>query len=127
MSAVGASRRVGEIDRCRRVGRVIARELAGLIAREVDDERARLVSITEVTVSRDLKQATVYVSRVGEGAGEDIEGVLNGASQYLRYLLGRQAGLRSTPSLRFKYDDSIRRGVELSGLIDRLNRGHAEG
>ena len=49
-------------DRTRRVAELIRRALSQLIAREVADRRVRAASITEVTISRDLKQATVYFS-----------------------------------------------------------------
>ena len=114
-----------EVDRTRRVSELIRRELSTLIAREVDDQRVKMVSITSVTVSKDLKQATVYISSVDKSDSPDeIEKVLNHASKYLRYLLGQNAHLRITPGLLFKYDDSIRRGVEMSVLIDSLNKKH---
>lgn len=133
--------RGGGVDRGRRVGELIRRELARLLVREVGDVRMRMVSITEVRVSRDLKQARVYVSKVegGEGAkgakgakggkggkefgAAEIEGALNGASKYLRYMLGREVNLRATPALRFFYDDRIQRGVEMSARIDALVDG----
>ena len=112
-----------EVDRRRRVSELIRRELSVLIAREVGDARVRKVSITAVSVSKDLKQASVYVSSVEQSASpKEIEKTLNHASKYLRYLLGRQVNLRSTPGLVFKYDDSIRRGVEMTLLIDSLNK-----
>lgn len=116
---------MSEVERSRRVSELIRRELSGLIAREVDDRRAHLASVTAVRLSRDLKQATVYVSSVGQSVPPDeVEDALNNASKYLRYLLSRNLNLRSTPNLSFKYDDSIRRGMELSSLIDSLNRKH---
>ena len=110
-----------EAERTRRVAELIRRELSGLLAREVDDRRMRMVSITGVGVSKDLKQAVVHVSAMEEGADPaEIEKALNGAGKYLRYLLGRQLEMKSTPALRFCYDHSIRRGMEMSRLIDSL-------
>lgn len=129
-----------EVDRTRRVAEAIKRELAALITREVNDPRLRGVSINSVTVSRDLKYATIYVSSLRQtessstgktdpavnstqgkpGAQPGVEQLLNNASGYLRRLLSQNSNLRVTPSLRFKYDDSIQRGVEMSSLIDSL-------
>ena len=115
-----------EVDRSRRVAELIRRELSTLIAREVSDQRVHLVSVTAVTISRDLKQATVYVSSVEPSVSPaEIESALNHAGKYLRYLLGREVNLRTTPGLHFKYDHSIRRGMEMSTLIDTLNKKHA--
>jgi len=116
------------MDRCRRVAELLRRELSQLIAREVGDRRVKMLSITAVTVSKDLKQATVYVSSVERGAAaDDIEDVLNRAAGYLRRLLARQVHLKTTPKLVFKYDDSIQRGVEMTQLIDSLTDNHAAG
>lgn len=109
-----------EIDRTRRVAEVIKRDLATLILREISDPRLRGVSINSVTVSRDLANATIYVSSLENQ--ESVEKLLNNAAGYLRRLLGKNADFRVTPSLRFRYDNSIQRGVEMSTLIDSLVR-----
>jgi len=130
---------VHEVDRTRRVAEVIRRELATLIAREISDPRLKSVSLNTVKVSRDLKNARIYFSTLdtpyqsvkeAEVAGQPIpadvkpgasvEQVLNNAAGYLRKLLSQNAGFRVTPHLRFKYDDSIKRGVEMSSLIESL-------
>ena len=125
-----------EIDRSRRVSELLKRELATLINREVNDTRIRNVSINAVSVSKDLKHATVYVSSMEvldsepdmheeverSRNNQKIEKLLNNAAGYLRRLLSQHADLRVTPSLRFKYDNSIQRGVEMSALIEALNR-----
>ena len=133
-----------EIDRTRRVSELLRRELSMMISRELNDKRVRGVSINSVTTSRDLKYATIYVSQLEEiseqnlisGKQEDtakdhlsnqndplvVEKVLNNAAGYLRMLLSKNSDLRVMPNLRFKYDDSIKRGVEMSSLIDSLNK-----
>ena len=124
-----------EIDRTRRVSELLRRELATLIAREINDNRIRHVSINSVRISRDLKNATVYFSRMesdqqsprGTKKQPGVEELLNRASGFLRHRLSQHAELRVTPTLRFKYDDSIQRGVEMSSLIDRLNKGGDNG
>ncbi|MGR3984742.1 MAG: 30S ribosome-binding factor RbfA [Gammaproteobacteria bacterium] len=114
-----------EVERTRRVSELIRRELSGLLAREVDDRRVRMVSITGVRVSKDLKQAVVHVSGMEESADPaEIEKALNHAAKYLRYLLGKQLEMKSTPGLLFRYDHSIQRGMEMSQLIDSLANKH---
>ncbi len=110
-----------EVERTRRVGELIRRELAQIIAREMHDPRVRLASITGVKVSKDLKLAKVYVSELedpsSEGGGAAI--VLDRARGFLRYHLGQRLDLRTTPDLRFSADESIRRGSAISELIDK--------
>ena len=102
---------------------LLQRELALIIARDLNDSRINSVAITDVTVSRDLRQATVYVSSVdGTAASREIERQLNNAAGFLRRLLSQSVHLRLTPRLLFKYDSSIQHGVKMTRLIDRLNQ-----
>ena len=115
-----------EVDRTRRVAALIKRELALLIARELNDNRINSVSITAVTVTRDLMQAVVYFSSISEShEPQHIEELLHKSSGYLRHLLSQRIDLRTTPKLVFKYDDSIQRGVEMTQLIDKLSKEDA--
>lgn len=114
-----------EIDRTRRVSELIKRELAAIIPRELQDQRINSVTVTGVTVSRDLKQSTVYISTIDEQIDpKTVEKLMNHSAGYLRRLLSKHLDLRITPSLVFKYDNSIQRGVELTHLINELNRDH---
>ncbi|WP_424945800.1 30S ribosome-binding factor RbfA [Candidatus Spongiihabitans sp.] len=115
-----------ETDRTRRVAELIKRQLAMLIMRELNDSRINSVSVTGVTVSRDLKQSTVYVSTLDKTLEpRQIEQLLNRSSKYLRHLLSQQVDLKMTPKLVFEYDHSLQRGVELTQLIDKLNNNNA--
>lgn len=110
-----------EYQRAERVADYLQQELALLIAREIRDPRLTLVDVTGVEVSRDLSTARVYVSFPGESTIEEDkerEGVLNGAAGFLRTQLAKDNTMRSTPRLKFFYDESIRRGSYLTKLID---------
>lgn len=125
-------------SRMQRVADQIQRELASLIQMEVNDPRVGMVSVTAVSVSRDLAHAKVYVtvlntltddpevnsSTLSEPGDldklevkENID-ALNKAAGYLRSLLAKRLSTRSVPKLRFYYDGSIERGQQLSILID---------
>ncbi len=119
-----------EVARTRRVAELLKREIAVLIARELNDDRINTVTVTGVTISKDLRTSTVFVSstRVLSSQSDPesirIEKLLNKSAGYIRHLLSQTVNLRVTPSLVFKYDDSIQRGMDMSRLIDRLNRGN---
>jgi ribosome-binding factor A len=110
-----------EFSRTERVSDAVQRELASLIRQHVRDPRVGMVSVTDVTVTRDLAFAKVHVSFVGERSSEKIkEGLdaLNGASGYLRKLLSSSIALRATPKLNFFYDETGQRSQHLDALID---------
>ena len=108
-----------DFSRSRRVGEQIQRELALLLQREVRDPRLSQVTIAAVKVTRDMSQATVYFTVLGDKQDiPPIQQALEKASAFLRHALGEQIVMRSLPHLKFVYDDSISRGAELSSLID---------
>lgn len=111
-----------QYSRTQRVADQMQRELAILIQREVRDPRLGMVTITAVDVSRDLAHGKVYFTLLGKDSDEDVaenREILNEVAGFLRMQLGRVMKLRSVPQLHFHYDESIRRGVHLSSLIDR--------
>ncbi|MCP8465430.1 30S ribosome-binding factor RbfA [Pseudomonas sp. ZM23] len=112
-----------EYSRTQRIGDQMQRELALLIQREIKDPRLGLVTITGVDVARDLSHAKVFVTVMGQDDNAAVvkqnTDILNDAAGFLRMQLGKAMKLRTVPQLHFSYDASIRRGAELSALIER--------
>lgn len=109
-----------EFSRTQRVSELIRRELATVIAREMDDPRVRFVSITAVEVSRDLRNAKVYVTQIDAAADAALDvRSLQKAAGFLRKRLADVLTLKTMPALTFVYDHSIERGVELTRLIEQ--------
>lgn len=108
-----------DFPRARRVAEQIQRELSRLIASELKDPRIRLVTVTEVEVTRDLAHAKVYVSVLGsDDASEAVEG-LRSAAGHLRRLLSRDMRMRTVPELHFTEDRVLIEGSRLSALINQ--------
>lgn len=105
-------------NRLDRIADQLQQELAVLIRDELRDPRVGMVSIVGAKVSRDLAHALIYFTVMNADIAE-VEEVLNKASGYLRTLLAKRLNLRTTPKLRFTYDESIERGRSLSALIDK--------
>ena len=111
-----------EYSRTQRVADQMQRELAVLIQREVRDPRVGMITVTAAEVSRDLAHAKIFITLMGDASEEDIAlnlAALKDAAGFLRVQLGRVMKLRSIPQLHFHYDESVRRGVHLSSLIER--------
>jgi len=117
-----------EFSRGQRIADLIQRELSHLIQTELRDPRIGLVTVNEVKVSRDLAYADVYVTLLDRTSGEGNEeaiAFLEGASGFLRSLLAKALTTRTTPRLRFHYDESLVRGQRMSKLIDEARKGDA--
>jgi ribosome-binding factor A len=104
-------------NRMGRIADLLRQELAVLIREEMRDPRIGMVSVTDVTVSKDLSSANVYVTILGAEVPVAVD-ALNQAGGFLRSLLAKNINLRTTPRLRFIYDKSVEEGRHLSALID---------
>ena len=107
-----------ESSRGRKVADLIQRELAVLIQREIKDPRIGMVTINEATVSRDLAFADVYFTVLPSDDALAVEEVLNQAGGFLRSQLAKGLSTRTTPRLRFHYDNTIENGARLEKAID---------
>ena len=87
-----------EFERSSRVAGQVQRELAEIIRRELQDPRVRLVTVTNVEVTRDLAHARIYISVLGaQGPQPEVIDALDHASGFLRHALGRVLKMRSIP------------------------------
>ncbi len=115
--------------RTSRVNELLREEISELLQREVKDPRVGhgLVSITEVEVSPDLHNATVYVSHLGEDSErvEVLEGLRHSA-HFLQKELKHRLAMRSVPALTFRFDPSIERGARLASLIHQVSTQHGD-
>ena len=100
----------GPSQRQLRVGELIRRTLSEVLARgDIHDPDLNRLSITvgEVRISPDLKIATAYVLPLG-GKGQDtVLKLLAANKSELRRLVGKKLGLKFSPDLRFKLDQTF--------------------
>ena len=107
-----------------RINMEVQRELSKVISQEMKDPRIDpMTSVIAVEVTPDLKQAKVFVSVLGsdEKKQATLEG-LKSATSFIRKHLASTINLRNTPELRFYMDESIEYGVNMSKLIDDVNK-----
>lgn len=106
-----------------RVGDVLRAELSDLLLRGVKDPRVRLVSITQVDLSPDLKRAEIKVSVLGEDEEKRLETVeaLRHARGFLRTELSHRLRLRVAPELVFELDRGAEHSRRITDLLESLN------
>ena len=92
------------------------------------DPRIGFVTVTGVRATKDLSQATVFVSVLGceQEQAQTLAG-LQSAHGVLQAQLARELGTRRTPVLTFEYDPAIERGVRLTKMIDELAPAETDG
>ena len=108
--------------RQRRIADRIRSDLSDLLLREAKDPRLTLVTITEVTIDRELAYAEIYVNALGaEERRPEVMEALEHAKGYLRHEVGARVRLRRTPELRFHWDPSLEYGERITRLLDSLD------
>jgi len=104
-----------------RIGEQLHQELMDVLQRRIRDPRLANVTVTGVEVSPDLKQATVFVTSLGDRAARrEALGNLQHASRFLRRELSQSLNMRITPELRFVLDESWQRGARIDQLLDQI-------
>jgi ribosome-binding factor A len=102
-----------------RVAEAIREVVATAILHEMADPRVRSVTVIRVEVSSDLRFATIFVSIMGSESERkrSLRG-LEHATGFLQARVAARLQTRFTPVLSFKHDESVKKSVEISRLID---------
>src|ERR1700761_41143 len=91
--------------RARKLADRISQIVAEMLERRIKDPRLGFVTVTESRLTNDLREATVYYTVYGTDAERaDTAAALHSATGIIRSEVGRQLGLRHTPSLEFVAD-----------------------
>ncbi|SDB89072.1 ribosome-binding factor A [Pelagirhabdus alkalitolerans] len=107
--------------RANRVAEQMKKELGDIITRKLKDPRVGFVTITDVDVTGDLQQATIYLTILGEETEEqDTLLALEKAKGFIRSEIGQRIRLRKTPELFFKIDETIEKGNRIESLLRDL-------
>jgi ribosome-binding factor A len=100
-----------------RVAALLRHAIAGALIREVKDPRLRGVAVTGVDVSGDLRAARVYYRVLAAADQPRVHSGLERAGPFIQARVGREAGLRFTPTLRFVYDPAPDRAQRVDELL----------
>jgi ribosome-binding factor A len=112
-----ASRRV------ERVRSLLKREIGEAIRRELPVSEAGLVTVNDVDVGGDLRNARVFVSILGSPDQQKTGlALLEKNRVRLQGIVAKAVILKYTPQLRFVMDDSVQRGNRVLQLLEELEK-----
>jgi ribosome-binding factor A len=96
---------MSDTARARRLADRIRRIVAATLETQIKDPRLGFVTVTDVTLTADLRDATVFYTVFGDAADQaDTAAALESARGVLRAEVGRQTGVRFTPTISFVLD-----------------------
>lgn len=110
--------------RDRRLAQEILKEVNDILRKKVRDPRVQDVNITDVHVTGDLQQATIYYSLLSDKASDKqkAQAGLNKATGLIRRELGQALSIYKTPELFFELDESVEYGSKIDQMIRDLNK-----
>ena len=101
--------------------------IANALESRVKDPRLGFVTITDVRVTGDLQQASIFYTVLGDNASREASAAaLSSAKGMLRSEVGRALGLRITPSLEFFLDGMGESASAMNDLIEQMHKADAE-
>ena len=106
-----------------RVADMLREEITQIVGYELEDPRVQSVTVTDVRVSENLRDASVYV--LVEGGEEEILAALSAlrhAAPYVRKQVGFALNLRHTPEIHFIRDTVEERGARVDRLLEGLEQ-----
>jgi ribosome-binding factor A len=107
-----------------RVAEAIREEVASFLQEGAKDPRiVGLVTVTGVDVTRDLRQAKVFVSIMGSDAerAATFEG-LESVASFLRLRVGKALRLRIAPDIQFRADQSVAHAARIEQLLAQIKQ-----
>jgi ribosome-binding factor A len=96
--------------------------LSEVISRQLRDPRLQDLTVTQVTIDRELQYADIYVHALGDDSRQQgVMAALNKATGYLRRELAGRMRVRTVPNLHFHWDPSLAHAETVYQILDSLD------
>ena len=112
-----------QMRRPERVAEMLREEISEIVSYELDDPRVQSVTVTDVRVAENLRDAKVYV--LVEGSEEEIHAALSAlhhAAPYIRKQVIFALDLKFAPALHFARDTVEERANRIENLLSEINK-----
>ncbi len=110
---------MNSFNRSDRLGNQLHREIGNVIHFEITDPSLQSVTVSEVRLSRNLKDATVFIAVMGDDRDEVFARLVQ-AGTYIRKKTAARCNVKYMPRLNFKLDLSRERGAKIDNLLNQV-------
>lgn len=109
--------------RVEKIQELIKEQVSAIIMREVKDPRIGFVTVTDVDISSDLKNAKIYVSLLGstKQMKDSWEG-LNSSLGFIRRELAHRVRMKFIPEIKFYVDTSLEYSAHIQELLNKVHQ-----
>lgn len=108
--------------RVERLAQQIHKDVSGILQKEIKDPRVQDITVTDVKLTGDLQQATVYYTTLNndEKTKEATATGLEKAKGLIRSKVGQRLAIFKTPEIHFERDSSIEYGEHIDALLEQI-------
>ena len=111
------------MSRIDKIQEELRQQVSMIVQQELRDPRIGFVTITEVELTADLKEAKIYFTIMDTGRStEGTVRALKNSAAYVRRLIGQRIKIKFTPEIKFVYDDSQIRQSRIDEIIDKIHK-----
>lgn len=103
---------------------LIKQEVGKMILYDIKDPRIGFVTVTDVEMTGDLREAKIFISIMGddEKISESLKGI-NSALGFIRREIGKRIKIRFTPEISIALDKSLDYGEHIQKILRGLENG----
>lgn len=114
------------VGRARKIADRIHVIVAEMLERRIKDARLGFVTVTDVRVTGDCQHASIFYTVLGDDEQRTASGVaLQSAKGLIRSEVGKQLGMRHTPTIEFILDALPESAAHIEGLLERARQDDA--
>lgn len=96
--------------------------VAVTIQQKLKDTHVGFVTVTDVTLTSDMTEATVFYSVFGDALAQKATNrALEHAKGFIQSEVARQISIRKMPTLSFKVDRSVEQGLRIEELLNKIH------
>ena len=109
-----------------RMDSILTKEISRILQFELKNPKLGFVTVTDVQCTRDMSQAKVYVSFLGQQERNDAGmKILNQSKGFIRSTIAKNVKMRKVPELIFVQDTSLEQGRKIEMIIQEINEKEA--
>ncbi|MEO6503956.1 MAG: 30S ribosome-binding factor RbfA [Jatrophihabitantaceae bacterium] len=118
---------MADSPRSRRMAGRIRQIVASYIESQIKDPRLGMVTVTDVKITGDLHDASVYYTVLGDDVERaDSAAALEAAKGQIRSEVGRQTGVKFTPTVSFYLDELPQSAQHIDELLAAARQADAQ-
>lgn len=108
--------------RSQRLEGELMKVMAEIIREDLKDPRLNLITVTDITVAKDLSFAKIFISHLDEEKAKEGLDALNKGKGFIRKQIGMKLKLRIVPEIAFFIDDTLNYSLKINKILKSIEK-----